>query len=357
MKKAICSLLIALFLCASVFTVTGRADFGDFGGDSDYGGGWDSGWDSGDSGWDWDDDDDDYDYDYDNDNDYDYGGWNSGGYTSSSGSSDYEFSNTTKMVFGAVFLIVLILVFVLIVKKIVGLFRGKGKSKNSILYPQRQKKVWPVAQRRPGDAPVRSGGVPTGASALRPIADYKKLDPGFSPEAFREQLSNRYVQFQNAWQAKDLSPLRPYLTDALYAQMDRQLENNYRRTRQTNRVERIAVLGVTLTGWSTDGREDRIVARLRTRIVDYVTDDGTGQIVRGSATAEKFMEYEWTLTRASGVVTGQTDGLTVHNCPNCGATLNINQTARCEFCGSIVTVKAHEWAVSNIKGISQRTGK
>ena len=38
--------------------------------------------------------------------------------------------------------------------------------------------------------------------------------------------------------------------------------------------------------------------------------------------------------------------------PDCGT---INRTAKCPYCDSIVTVEAHDWAVSNIKGLSQRT--
>ena len=201
---------------------------------------------------------------------------------------------------------------------------------------------------------VAPGAQATPQSQLKNISAYYKFDPGFSEAAFCEKLSNLYVQFQNAWQDKNLETLRPYLTDAFYAQMDRQLDS-YRRNRQTNRVERISVLGVSLSGWQQTANEDVMVARLRTRIVDYVTDDATGQIVRGSNTAEKFMEYEWTLTRKRGVRTGVNDGVRVQICPNCGGTININRTAKCPYCDSIITVEAHDWAVSNIKGLSQRT--
>ena len=67
------------------------------------------------------------------------------------------------------------------------------------------------------------------------------------------------------------------------------------------------------------------------------------------------MEYEWTLTRKRGIRTGVNDGIRVQNCPNCGAAININRTAKCPYCDSIITVEAHDWAVSNIKGLSQRT--
>jgi hypothetical protein len=62
-------------------------------------------------------------------------------------------------------------------------------------------------------------------------------------------------------------------------------------------VERIAVMSVNLSGWKRDETDDIMVARLRTRITDYTLDDTNGNLISGSRTAEKFMDYEWILKR------------------------------------------------------------
>ena len=202
--------------------------------------------------------------------------------------------------------------------------------------------------------PVAPGAAATDPSTLRPMSDYLTLDPTFSEAEMQEKLRNLYVQFQEAWHNKDLTPLRPYLSDAYYAQSDRQLDS-YRRNNQTSYIERISVLGTELKGFKQESGNDVIIARLQTRITNYVLDDRTGELVRGSKTAEKFMDYEWELIRTSGRTTAGSTGTVVQNCPNCGAVININRTAQCEFCGSIVTVDSFDWVVNGIKGISQRT--
>ena len=275
-----------------------RADFGDFSGDSDFGGGWDSGdsgWDSGDSGW-----------------DSDSGGSYSGGGSGSMSGSE------------AVVILVVIVVIIIV-------SASSGKKKSNTVIP-------PTVNTAP----------------LRRIEEYLAIDPSFNAEQFRDKVSNLYVQFQNAWQNKDLSSLRPYLTDIYYSQMDNQL-NRYRQNRQTNMVERIAVLKTELMGWKQESGLDEMVVKLDTRIVDYVVDDATGNIVRGSRTAEKFMTYEWTLVRTTGVTTSRSTGTTGQTCPYCGANVNINQTTVCEYCGSVLTTDKFDWAVSNIKALSQRT--
>ena len=181
----------------------------------------------------------------------------------------------------------------------------------------------------------------------------RQHDPAFSPEAIREKVSNWYVQMQNAWTDGDFSPMRPYFSDGLYAQFERQLANL---TRQglTNYVDRIAVLGVSIDGWYEEAGEEKLVATVSTRICDY-TVDRDGKVVSGSRDDEKFMTYRYILARSAGTQTTVEGAMTTINCPNCAATLNINKTARCPYCDSIITVEEHDWVISAIQGLSQRT--
>ncbi len=191
---------------------------------------------------------------------------------------------------------------------------------------------------------------------LEPMSDYLRLDPNFDEVQFREKLANWYVQLQNAWQKKDISSLRPYLTDAFYAQMETQLQSHIEAHR-TNIIDRIAVLSVQLKGYKQESGEDKIIAYLNTRIIDYTIDDNTGHVLYGNKNVEKFMTYEWLLTRTSGQLTGEQEAMQSVVCPHCGATLNINKTAKCDYCGSIITVEEHGFVISSIKGLSQRTGR
>lgn len=132
--------------------------------------------------------------------------------------------------------------------------------------------------------PVNTGGVFT--TGLRPMSEYASLDPAFDQQAFAEKLSNLYVKMQNAWTDKDIEPLRPYFTDAIFAQMERQL-NAYKVKGYTNYVERIAVLSVKTRGVKQSGGEDHIYVELQTRIVDYTLEDAIGNLVSGNKAREK----------------------------------------------------------------------
>ena len=290
--------LIIMVISLLVLPLCSHADFGDFAGESDYGNSGDS-WDSG-------------------------GSWDSDSSYSSSRSSGS--SDTGEII---------IMVIIFIVFSLFKYFKNKEDDNETI--------------RRIMNEP-RS----TPQSELKSMTSYSQVDPSFSASEFKEKLSNLYVRFQNDWQVKDITELRPYLSDAFYAQMDRQLDI-YRMKHQTNRVERIAVLGVELKGWKTESDHDVIIAELNTRIVDYVIDDATSSIVRGSDSQEKFMKYEWTLIRSKGVITSRSTGTTSQTCPHCGAHIDINHSAVCEYCDSVLTTDTFDWVVTNIKGISQET--
>ena len=137
---------------------------------------------------------------------------------------------------------------------------------------------------------------------LKPMNEYLDLDPEFDEERIKTLMSNLYVQMQDTWRDKDISSLRPYMTDAFYNQMNRQLEQ-FRKMNRTDYTERIAVLNVGLKGWRQSAGMDYITVSLSSRIVSYVLDDLTGKLISGDQNREKFMEYEIELSRKSGTIT------------------------------------------------------
>ena len=201
--------------------------------------------------------------------------------------------------------------------------------------------------------PVIINNIP--AVNLKPMNEYLELDPNFDEERIKNLMSNLYVQMQDTWHAKDISSLRPYMTDAFYNQMDRQLDA-FRKNHRTDYTEQIAVLNVNLKGWRQATGRDYITVGLTARIVSYILDDRTGKLISGDMNKEKFLEYEIELTRKSGEFTSpESAGTKTEVCPHCGAPIKLNASAKCEYCGSVITAVNTDWAICSMKGISQRT--
>ena len=295
----LCILLMALPAFAG-------ADFGDFSGDSDYRGSWDSGSDWSSSSW---------------DSDY-----SSGSYYD----DDSDVSGIDIGISLAVMAAIVVLSLIFDVSE------------------KRKKKKQHGAQGRP------QGAQRTPDSRLQPLGDLAVTDPSFDANAMQEKISNLYVQMQNCWTDKNIESLRPYFTDAFFTQMERQL-NGLKSRGLTNHVDRIAVLGVNLRGFYKQGGDEHLIVELRTRIVDYTVQDSDKKLVSGDRNREKFMTYEWDMCRAEGSVTTREGAMQSVSCPGCGAPLSINTTAKCPYCGRVVTLVEHDWALCAIKGISQTT--
>lgn len=314
----IIALLLGIILLA--LPLGALADFGDLAGDSDFGFdlGGDGGCDSGDS------------------DSWDIGGDSGGGGiyfcgpVYDGGSSGGGCGSSGCGGFGSLLIVILIVVGIIVLISII----NKKKQQQT---------------------PVQTAVIRTPDSELSSMNEYvEKVDPGFSVSQMQTKLANLYVQLQNQWTAKDLTPLRPYLTDELYNQSDRQLDS-YRKARQTPHVDRIAVQGTNVRGWFRRDGMDHIIVELSTRITVYTTDDTTGQVVKGDRNAEKFMTYEWDLCRTEGVKTGEAAEMQTVNCPNCGAPVTINKSAKCPYCDTVITLDEHDWVLFSIKALSQKT--
>ena len=296
-------LVFVLCILLMMLPAFAGADFGDFSGDSDYGGGWDSGSDWSSSSW---------------DSDYSSGSY----YDDDSDVSGIDIGISLAVMAA---IVVLGLIFDVSEK------RKKKKQQNK---PQ-------GAQRTPD-------------SRLQPLGDLAVTDPSFDANAMQEKISNLYVQMQNCWTDKNIESLRPYFTDALFTQMERQL-NGLQNQGLTNYVDRIAVLGVNLRGFYKQGDKEHLIVELRTRIVDYTVQDSNNKLISGDRNREKFMTYEWDMCRTAGSVTSKEGVMHSVSCPGCGAPLSINTTAKCPYCGRVVTLDEHDWALCAIKGIAQST--
>lgn len=292
-------------------TQSAKTDFGDFSGSSDYGGSWGGSSDWGSSDWgsssSWD------------SSDWGYGGY--GGY-----SYGYHYIDWGTLLFYMIILIIL--------------YNSASKRK-----------------RRPGSSgvPVRPAeSMQSAASVRAALSELQERDPGFSESRFLEDVANLYIRLQNAWTDRDLEPVRARLSEELFAASKRGVDQ-YIRTRRTNHVDRIAVLSTEITGCTKDSLNDTIQVLLNTRITDYVTDDATGRVVSGDSKREKFMTYRWTLIRTLGKQTSVSGTVTAKYCPHCGAPLDLNQSGVCPYCRSVLTSGDHDWVLTKIEGLAQRT--
>lgn len=131
------------------------------------------------------------------------------------------------------------------------------------------------------------------------LAYVRQMDPYFDENRFNDNVMDIFFKIQGAWMNRDLTPVGGLLTDEMRRVFQGDVDKLLRE-KKVNRLENIAVRSVEITEVWQEAGQDYITALIYANLLDYTTDDATGQVVAGSKTEPvKFEEY-WTFTRNVG---------------------------------------------------------
>jgi len=133
----------------------------------------------------------------------------------------------------------------------------------------------------------------------RGLSHIRQMDAGFDEERFTDQVMDQFFKIQGAWMNRYLASVSALLTDQMRRTFQDDIDRLLREKR-VNRLENIAVRSVEISeAWQEQG-QDYITALIYANLLDYTTDDATGQVVSGSKTDPVKFEELWTFTRPVG---------------------------------------------------------
>jgi predicted lipid-binding transport protein (Tim44 family) len=195
-----------------------------------------------------------------------------------------------------------------------------------------------------------------GAAELDPqsgLSTIRTEDPTFDPEAFRGRAQQAFFALQQAWQERDLTASRPFMSPGLYLGWSSQVQQLID-LHKKNVLEGLRVDGIDVVKVIHGQAFDNVTVRMTATCADYEVDEGTGKMIFGSRSPSRFIEY-WTFQRSVGT---QTTGRSILDkvCPNCGAPLEINQVGECRYCRAAVTSGRFDWVLSRIEQEDEYAG-
>ena len=143
--------------------------------------------------------------------------------------------------------------------------------------------------------------------------------------------------------------MRFFETKELYEQHLSQLER-YKVNGQINKIERVSANSVSYLNFEQSGEKDVLTMVVNSKMIDYIIDENTQQIIKGDNNTFKVNNYKLTFVRKNGIKT-KAEGIkfNVTNCPNCGAPTEITSVGKCAYCGSVITASEHDWVLSNLE--------
>jgi predicted nucleic acid-binding Zn ribbon protein len=155
------------------------------------------------------------------------------------------------------------------------------------------------------------------------------------------------MKIQQAWCGQNLAPVRPFVSDGVFErfslQVDEQRSLGYR-----DHMDHIAVDSAALVEFTAGPVFDVATVCFTARAADYRADLKTGERIFGSNEIEPFVEF-WAWIRRHGFKSDPNKpGLIEGNCPNCGAAIDMNQSAQCTHCQAILRSGEFDWVLTEI---------
>ncbi len=141
------------------------------------------------------------------------------------------------------------------------------------------------------DAPSPWSEVAPGASPAR------RPDSIVDEAEVARAVTDIFLKVQAAWTARDLEPAAAVLTPEMRSQLQRDCDQ-MRAQGRIARIESIAVRAVEVTETWQEPGYNFMTVRIEATLLDYTTDEKTGEVLEGSATEPVTFEEYWTLTRA-----------------------------------------------------------
>ena len=172
-------------------------------------------------------------------------------------------------------------------------------------------------------------------------------DPSAAPERIEQRLRAIYRELNAAWSARDLRPVRPFVSDSLFNYLGYWIAA-YKQQRMRNVLEQMEISRIAIVKLTRDRHFDAITLRLWASGLDYTVREHDNKRLSGSASKRRAYSEYWTLIRGAQV-RGAPKAADA-NCPGCGAPLDrVSMAGNCEYCGAHLTRGEFDWVLSKIE--------
>jgi uncharacterized tellurite resistance protein B-like protein len=178
------------------------------------------------------------------------------------------------------------------------------------------------------------------------LSSIRRQDSNFDKGAFLDRIKIAFMKLQDAWSKQDLGQVRAFISDGIYERFSLQI-NDQKAEGVRDHMEEINVSSMSIAHAEVEKVFETITVRINASAVDYQVDLKTGKRVSGSKRSDSFVEY-WTFIRKPGAEMKAESGLIEGNCPNCGAALQVNESAKCPACQAVIKSGEYDWILSEI---------
>jgi predicted lipid-binding transport protein (Tim44 family) len=198
-----------------------------------------------------------------------------------------------------------------------------------------------------GIAARGAGRAMPGWPAMPPAVEtIRAQDPGFEMETFLQRAEMTFFLVKRGIQNRDVGAIRPYLNDAVFAEVSSaigQMKTQHRHTL----LESLNVRALHLVGAACDPQGQSLQVHFDL-VYRAKTLDDANRVLADEGDDRRHGEC-WTFMRSAAARTPASGGVTASRCPACGAELRLSLDGTCTHCRASVTNGTVDWVVADVK--------
>ena len=174
------------------------------------------------------------------------------------------------------------------------------------------------------------------------IDEYRSIDKDFDLEIFLSNVSNMFIKYYSAISLNKLDTIKHFVNDELFNKALDEVNTN----KNNNITHMYDMLNVKESNIiSIDELDNSYVIKIKliARYLDYyINSDGK---ISGNDKERVTVPYLIELTKNKD----SKEINTIKKCPNCGASLLINDSGKCRYCGSTYNLMDRNFIITKIE--------
>lgn len=169
-----------------------------------------------------------------------------------------------------------------------------------------------------------------------------KYDSEFTESKFKTYVDNIFIQLHLALVTKELENIKHFVSDEVYNKYQNKLDE-LNKKHLIQMYDEINVAQTDILSYKVDNENMIIEVNILSRYLDYLMDED-GNYVSGDTDIRTEKNNHLIFTKKINYEKSKT----VRKCPGCGASIDVNASGKCEYCGTIYNLEDKDWVLKSI---------
>lgn len=162
----------------------------------------------------------------------------------------------------------------------------------------------------------------------------------FNEAMFKTKVDNIFVKLYSAEMKQDLSDVLHFINDDVRNVFQNRIDKNKKLNRRQI-YDEINVKNTNIIDRNITNDKEFVKVEIISRYMDYVIDLNTGNTIYGDDTRR--IEKRNILMFEKKIDAKDSD--IIRKCPGCGASMSVNTSGKCEYCGTIFNQEDYDYVL------------